>query len=97
LDRAYSAASIAVSARASARFCRGLNAAICFIQLRSAPAQKLAPAPAITTARTSAAWSSARSSAVSSAIRVALNALCTSGRLRTTMATALRTVTSSVL
>jgi len=38
----------------------------------------------------------ARSAAVSSEISVSLNALCTSGRLSTTIATALRTATSIV-
>ena len=49
-----------------------------------------------TIARTSGSLSMARSAAVSSAISVSLNALCTSGRLSTTIATALRTATSIV-
>ena len=40
-----------------------------FIQLRSAPAEKLLPLPASTTTRTSAVWSSSRSLVVSPAIR----------------------------
>ena len=51
-DSVSSVASIAAREFASARFCAWLNAAIFFIQCRSAPAQKLSPAPANTTART---------------------------------------------
>src|SRR5262249_5286914 len=70
--------------------------AIFFIQFRSAPAQKLSPAPASTTARTATSASSERSARTSSAISVSLNALWTPGRLRVTIAIALRTATSIV-
>jgi hypothetical protein len=82
--------------RVSARFSAFENAAIFFIQLRSAPAQKLSPAPMSTTARTARSTASERSAAVSSAIKISLNALCTSGRLSTTIATMSRRVTSIV-
>ena len=71
---------------ASARFCAREKPAIFFIQFRSAPAQKLGPAPMSTTARTAGSSPSLRSAAVSSAISVALNALWTSGRLSVTTA-----------
>ncbi len=64
------------------------------IQLRSAPAQKLRPAPSSTTARTSGSSSSPMKIPVNRAISVSSNALCTSGRFSVTIATALRIVTS---
>ena len=93
----FSVESMAASALASARFCFFENVAIFSIHFRSAPAQKLAPAPSSTTARTAASAPSARSACVSSAISVSLNALWTSGRLRVTSAIVLRTETSMVL
>src|SRR5574343_227476 len=79
--------SMRASARASRRFSSKPFCAARFIQLRSAPAEKLLPRPASTTTRTLASASSASQAAVISAIRVSSKALCTSGRFIHTVAT----------
>src|SRR5574343_165892 len=72
--------SMRARARASLRLSSMPLLAARFIQLRSAPAEKLLPRPARTTTRTSASSSRATQAAVSSAIRVSSKALCRSGR-----------------
>src|SRR5690606_33506588 len=57
------------------------------IQFRSAPAEKLLPAPPSTTTRTAGSAPSARRVVVSWAIRASSKALCRSGRLSMTVAT----------
>src|SRR6202048_965553 len=96
LDMPFNADSIAARLLASARFSACEKAAIFFIQLRSAPAQKLFPRPSSTSTRMPVSASKVRTTCVSSAIRVWSNALCTSGRLSATRAIAPATVTSSV-
>src|SRR3546814_374291 len=58
-----------------------------FIQLRSAPAEKLGPCAASTTTRTRRSCPTPSSAAVSSAISASLKALCTSVRVRVMRAT----------
>jgi len=79
--------SMPASRIASAKFSASLASPAAFIQLRSAPAEKLFPRPASTTARTVASASSSRHAAVRSAISCALKALCTSGRFIQIVAT----------
>src|SRR5580658_1329285 len=57
------------------------------IQSRSAPAEKLLPAPRRTTARTASSAPNRPSVSVNSAISRSSKALCKSGRLRVTVAT----------
>ncbi|MPN13728.1 hypothetical protein SDC9_161052 [bioreactor metagenome] len=79
--------SILANARASLRLSSMPLLAARRIQLRSAPAEKLLPRPASTTARISVSSSSAMKAAVSSVIRVSSKALCRSGRFIQTVAT----------
>src|SRR5574343_1020487 len=79
--------SMRARARASLRLSSMPLLAARFIQLRSAPAEKLLPRPARTTTRTSASSSRATQAAVSSAIRVSSKALCRSGRFIQIVAT----------
>src|SRR5574343_134549 len=79
--------SILARARASSRLSSRPLLAARFIQLRSAPAEKLLPRPARTTTRTSASSSSVIQAAVSSVIRVSSKALCRSGRFIQMVAT----------
>ena len=72
---------------ASAKFSASLASPAAFIQLRSAPAEKLFPRPASTTARTASSASSSMQAVVRSAISCALKALCTSGRFIQIVAT----------
>src|SRR5574343_851913 len=89
--------SILARARASFRLSSSPLLAARFIQLRSAPAEKLLPRPASTTARTSASSSSAMKAAVSSVIRVSSKALCRSGRFIQMVATGPFSSISSVV
>src|SRR5574343_606635 len=79
--------SILAKARASFRLSSRPLLAARFIQLRSAPAEKLLPRPARTTTRISSSLSIATQAAVSSAIRVSSKALCRSGRFIQIVAT----------
>src|SRR5450631_743596 len=97
LGSSFNVVSIAASAFASARFCVREKPAIFFIQFRSAPAQKLAPAPISTTARTAVSTPSRCSAELNSAISVSLNALWTSGRLSVTTAMPAPTATAIVV
>jgi hypothetical protein len=82
--------SIRASLRASSRFSSRPLWAARFIQLRSAPAEKLLPRPASTTTRTSSSPSSATQAAISSAIRSSSKALWRSGRFIQIVATGRR-------
>ena len=88
--------SSATSALPATRSARLLPSTL-FIHLRSAPAQKLWPAPVSTTARTPASASSRRTAASSSTWSWALMALWISGRLRVSRATPASSISSSMV
>jgi len=58
-----------------------------FIQLTSAPAQKIGPVPVRTTARTASSFARSPKTLVSSAMSLSSNAFRTSGRSSATVAT----------
>jgi len=95
-DMPFNADNIVARLLASARFSACVKPAIFFIQLRSAPAQKLFPRPSRMSTRMLVSASKVRTTCVSSAIKVSSNALCTSGRLSATRATVPLTAISSV-
>ncbi len=80
MGHSLSARISSASASASRRFSASEYAAIRFIQLRSAPAEKLFPSAARTIARTSASAPNRPISPVKAAISASSKALCSSAR-----------------